>query len=158
MSLLERLLSSLVSLCAKSILPAITGISLHHGLFIHGEWHLYGAKIFWYHLLAAFIYYYYLISRQGQATPAAVAETLIFLGCYMTAMFSSIVTYRLFFHPLSRAGFSEPRLARVSQFSHAWACKKSKDFLYLDGLAKQYEDFVRTGKAQAYSNDATNFN
>lgn len=148
MSSLEQHLSNQVSLWPIPLLPAITGIGLHHGLFIHGEWHLHGAKIFYCHLLAAFVYYYYLISWQSQATPAAAAETVISLGCYTVAIFSSIVTYRLFFHPLSRAGFSGPRLAPVSQFFHAWACRDSKDFLYLDGLARQYGDFVRTGPSE----------
>jgi len=133
-------------LYGKLPLAVITAVSVHHGLFVHGEWHLQSPAILFYHLLALFLYTAFLITVEQCATiPALMAATSVF-GAYLTALLTSIAVYRVLFHRLSRAGFPGPPLARISKFWHVWACSDSKNHLVLDRLAQQYGDFVRTGK------------
>lgn len=128
-------------------LGVITAVSVHHGLFVHGEWHLHSPAILFYHLLAHSLYTAFLIAvEQCAIIPALLAATSVF-GVYLTALLTSIAVYRVLFHRLSRAGFPGPPPARIYKFWHVWACRDSKNFLVLDRLVQEYGDFVRTGKA-----------
>lgn len=66
--------------------------------------------------------------------------------CLVISLFSSILLYRAFFHPLKR--FPGPFNARLSKF---WSLKQVVDsklrwWKILDQLHEQYGDYVRTGK------------
>ncbi|QGA22244.1 hypothetical protein EYB26_009960 [Talaromyces marneffei] len=66
-------------------------------------------------------------------------------SCLVISLFSSILIYRAFFHPLK--GFPGPFNARLSKF---WSLKKVVDsklrwWKILDRLHEQYGDYVRTG-------------
>lgn len=67
-------------------------------------------------------------------------------SCLVISLFSSILIYRAFFHPLK--GFPGPFNARLSKF---WSLKKVVDsklrwWKILDRLHEQYGDYVRTGE------------
>ncbi|KAL9116776.1 MAG: hypothetical protein Q9187_006695 [Circinaria calcarea] len=124
----------------------VTAIGLHYGLFIHQEWHLHSPMIFTVHLLAFILYAAFQIIIQECEITSSFLEAVLVFGVYLTTLLTSIAVYRLYFHRLSRAGFPGPRLARTTKIWHAWACRDSRNFLVLDELARQYGDFVRTGK------------
>lgn len=133
-------------LYGKLALAVITAVFVHHGLFVHEEWHLHSAAILFYHSLALVLYTAFLaIVEQCATIPALMAATSVF-GAYLTALLTSIAVYRVLFHRLSRAGFPGPPLTRISKLWHVWACRDSKNHLVLDRLAQQYGDFVRTGE------------
>ena len=134
----------------------VLAIGLHHGLFIHQEWHLYSHVILIFHLFAFVLYTFFLIMMEDRAIKSSVLEAMLVSSNYLIALLTSILVYRLFFHRLSRAGFPGPYLARTSKIWHAWACKNSRNFVVLDKFAQQYGDFVRTGEiAQIFCSKAS---
>lgn len=135
-----------VSFWGKLALSAVAAIALHLGSFIHGEWHLHSPIIFVSHSLAFFSFTAFLMLVQDYTARSSLLEAILLFGIYLTTLLTSITVYRVYFHRLSRAGFPGPRSARITKLWHAWACKDSRSFLVLDSLARQYGDFVRTGK------------
>ncbi|PWY96633.1 benzoate 4-monooxygenase cytochrome P450 [Aspergillus sclerotioniger CBS 115572] len=112
---------------------ALVGIAIHHGLFIHGEWHVQAPNILLGHLLAFALLHAFL-------------DSVIFLSIitgYLSALISSITIYRVFFHPLRR--FPGPLGARITKLWHVWQVRDSRNYRVLDDLHTQYGDFVRTG-------------
>ncbi|KAJ5936120.1 benzoate 4-monooxygenase cytochrome P450 [Penicillium verhagenii] len=65
---------------------------------------------------------------------------------YLVALFSSITTYRLFFHRLN--SFPGPIWARISKIGHVWKARKSQNHLFLKEMREKYGDFVRTGPSE----------
>lgn len=130
-----------VSLAAVS---AIAGVVSHLTFFIRGE-----------HMLTA----HRLVIAAIFGPPGAVALlttfaelpfsyatqfTAISYGAYMTALFTSMLIYRAFFHPLRY--FPGPRLARLSQFYHFFHIKAKVDnYRHLDRLHEEYGEYVRVG-------------
>ncbi len=135
-----------VPLCGRLACGGVAAIGLHYGLFIHQEWHLHSPIIFTTHLLAFVLYTFFLIEIEDCDIASSILVAMLVFGGYLTTLLTSITVYRLYFHRLSRAGFPGPPLARTTKIWHAWACRNSRNFLVLDELARQYGDFVRTGK------------
>ena len=124
---------------------ALAGFAMHLCVFIHGEWHTQAPSVFLGHiliLLAPLIgsTYYGLLKSTDIFQKTATAA----LG-YCTALFVSIVAYRVFLHQLTRAGFPGPTSARITKLWHVWACRRSQNHLVLADLHQKYGDFVRTG-------------
>ncbi|KAI1348665.1 cytochrome P450 monooxygenase-like protein [Xylaria sp. FL0043] len=131
-------------LASVAAVSAIAGIVSHLGYFIHGE-----------HMLTA----YRLVIAAIFCPPAAIAGlstlgglslshaaqlTFTSYGAYMTALFTSIIVYRAFFHPLRH--FSGPKLARLSQFYHFFHIRAKVDnYRHLDRLHEKYGEYVRAG-------------
>lgn len=113
------------------LVGAALGLGLHHGLFIHGEWHVRAPQIVSYHL-AYFAVLLFITTG---------AHWLI--AGYLLAIFSSIVVYRVFFHRLKR--FPGPGWARITKIWHAWKARHRQNYLLLAKLHHEYGDFVRTG-------------
>lgn len=132
-------------LCGRLLFSGVTAIGLHYGLFVHEEWHLQSPTIFTVHLLAFIIYTAFLIKIRECSITSSLLEALLVFSAYLMTLLTSIAVYRLYFHNLSQAGFPGPRLARMTKIWHVWACRDSRNFRVLDGLAQQYGDFVRTG-------------
>ncbi|KAM4059087.1 cytochrome p450 [Hirsutella rhossiliensis] len=126
----------------------VVGVLAHVCLFIRGEWHLQTPQIALSH------------SALYLACPAlaAVCRGSVLCGLldmvargswgYLPGLVGSIVLYRVFFHPLTAAGFPGPWYARVSKLWHVWAARHSKNHLVLAHLHAKYGDFVRTGPAE----------
>jgi hypothetical protein len=130
------------------LLPALAGLVAHHGFFIHGEWHLRTAEIIGTHLtLAALtfsaLFYYYVGKASVNALVPAASTTAVMAAAYLSALFTSMTVYRLFFHATRH--FPGPKLAAVSKFWHIFHIRDSRNFLFLEKLHKQYGNLVRTG-------------
>ncbi|KAE8151233.1 cytochrome P450 [Aspergillus avenaceus] len=113
---------------------AFVGIAMHHGLFIHGEWHIQAPHILVSHLLC----FSFLVVRIDTAWPLILS--------YLLALFSSITIYRLFFHRLGH--FPGPFWARVTKVWHAWKSRNRQNHFLLADLHRRYGDFVRTGPSE----------
>ncbi|KAK5626265.1 hypothetical protein RRF57_001980 [Xylaria bambusicola] len=121
----------------------LLGIATHHGLFIHGEWHIQAPSIAVYHSLAFLM----LISLHCSTVSGSFGDSLFSLiglfALYLLGLFSSISVYRLFFHRLSI--FPGPRLAALSKIWHVWKCRDSRNHHVLNDWYQKYGTFVRTG-------------
>lgn len=114
-----------------AVVGAILGLLMHHGLFIHGEWHIQAPAILLCHILCFSCLIWILDSAWW------------IISGYLFTLFSSICIYRLFFHRLSH--FPGPLCARITKVWHMWKARACKNHLVLQGLRQRYGDFVRTG-------------
>ncbi|PSS10965.1 hypothetical protein M430DRAFT_53504 [Amorphotheca resinae ATCC 22711] len=135
-------------------LGAIAGLAMHHGFYIHGEWHVQAPAIVVGHSLAFAALFIGSVSSSFAGGTLTLESKFVFrypgfaiLG-YLVALFTSITVYRLFFNRLARAGFAGPVGARITKLWHMWACRGSKNHLVLDRLHRKYGDFVRTGPTE----------
>ncbi|KAL2870706.1 cytochrome P450 [Aspergillus lucknowensis] len=94
-------------------IAAIVGLGAHHGLFIHGEWHIQAPLILVSHL-AGFSYVLLTIETGWQI-----------ISGYIVALFSSILIYRLFFHRLKH--FPGPFLASATKIWHVCKSRDSRN-------------------------------
>lgn len=126
----------------------LSGLSIHRGCFIHGEWHVqapnivrcYGSVLLF--LVVGKVYYH--------ALPPLVWFDGLLLGflAHLVSLLSSIMIYRVFFHRLTREGFPGPLAARITKLWHVWQARDSRNHLVLDRLHAKYGDFVRTGPSE----------
>lgn len=123
---------------------AILGVASHLIYFIRNEHHLQAGRLVRVYSLAVCVLCL-VVSEMNGEVPRKAAFLSAALGLsYFLGMFTSMVTYRIFFHRLNR--FPGPFGAKVSKLWHAWHVLDSKQYLLLDKLHKTYGDFVRTGK------------
>jgi cytochrome P450 len=126
-------------------LGVFLGLTLHYGLFIHGEWHTYSPELLVIHTTLYGSLAIGSVLFRGNELGDMLFAALIMSIVYLLTLFTSMVVYRSWFHPLTRAGFKGPFYLRTSKLWHFWISLKSKNHLFMDGLHKQYGDFVRTG-------------
>ncbi|KAL4748735.1 hypothetical protein BDW72DRAFT_214564 [Aspergillus terricola var. indicus] len=109
---------------------------MHHGLFRHGEWHTQAPRILVLHCVCFLCLTLVMLYRTA----------LQVIAGYLIAIFSSIFTYRAFFHRLNN--FPGPFAARTTKLWHLWKTRSSQNHFLLADLQRQYGDFVRTGPSE----------
>ncbi|KAI0399882.1 cytochrome P450 [Xylaria palmicola] len=125
-------------------LSAVAGIVSHLGYFIYGEHMLTAHRLVILAILSPPAAVTLLTSLVGLPLSHATQFTFITYGAYLTALFTSILVYRGFFHPLRH--FPGPRLARLSQFYHVFHISSKVDnYRHLDRLHQKYGEYVRVG-------------
>ncbi|KAI0593477.1 cytochrome P450 [Biscogniauxia sp. FL1348] len=127
----------------------LSGVAIHHGLFIHGEWHYHAPSIF---RSYAGIFGFVAISRLFIRGPDAASKLVSVLEIssffHVLGLIASILVYRGFFHRLNKAKFPGPWWARYTKIWHIWETRDSRNHLYLHRLYQRYGDVVRTGPAE----------
>lgn len=123
---------------------AALGVLSHLDYFIHGEHHEEGPFL---GLLAivipALLFIGQVMYLDADRIEAAMTTGLVCTS-YITALFTSMIVYRVFFHRLNK--FPGPFLAKVSKLYHvALVIRKSDNYLVLDKWHQKYGAFVRTG-------------
>ncbi len=126
-------------------LAAAAGVFTHLCYFIRGEHHLYGTRyiqIF----AASFITAIVLDMRVTERSLGSASGNATLLSiCYLVGLFTSLLIYRVFFHPLSRFpgpfGNKLGNLWFSAQLSNADAYKK------VLALHERYGSFVRVGSS-----------
>jgi cytochrome P450 len=119
----------------------LAGTGAHLLYFIHGEHHDSGSRlaalvpITW---SAAFI----ILCRNVPWLQAALDTTLL-LSSFATGLFTSILIYRLFFHPLR--SIPGPTLAKATKFWHSIKLSNLQNQKLLETLHGQYGDIIRIG-------------
>jgi hypothetical protein len=129
-------------------LPFLLGVSMHHVVFIHGEWHNYAPSI----VIGHFSFFIFLLAFEivlgSEIVIQTVVDAAVPASIYLLGLFLSIGVYRLFFHRLR--AFPGSRLASLSKLWHVWICRTSKGHRVLQSWRQQYGSIVRTGQIRAY--------
>lgn len=123
----------------------LSGIALHLGLFVHGEWHIQAPSIAVTHFLLFCVFPLVAFGSRSAVISETFWSIVLWSYGYLPGLFASMLVYRSFFHPLTRAGFRGPWYASVSKLWHVWACRGSENHRVMAKLHEQYGDFVRTG-------------
>ncbi|KAI0105972.1 hypothetical protein F4814DRAFT_455611 [Daldinia grandis] len=128
------------------------GILSHRLYFIRGEHHLQTLLYLrlWCFVNTSLVIVAYLSGNtvctngRGESNRPALLAPLLLLNCtFFTGLYGSIITYRVFEHPLRQ--FNGPRLAPVSKFWHLYNVFKRPNHIFLHNLHQKYGEFVRTG-------------
>lgn len=131
-------------LVAPNLAAAIAGLLVHHTLFIRGEWHLQAPKVVIAHVIIGGVILLLLQRHEPSPILHQGYRCACMFASYFTPLFSSIVTYRLFFHRLRH--FPGPRIAAATKLWHVLKSRGGTNFLVLDEMQHKYGPFVRTGK------------
>ncbi|KUJ07705.1 cytochrome P450 [Mollisia scopiformis] len=128
---------------------ALSGVAIHHGLFIHGEWHHQAPNIL---RSYAGIFGCVAISQMfiygSNATSILTSGLVVASILHVFSLIASILVYRGLFHRLNNANFDGPWWARYTKIWQIWENRHSKNHLYLHKLYQKYGDVVRTGPAE----------
>ncbi|KAL5047510.1 hypothetical protein BDW71DRAFT_213961 [Aspergillus fruticulosus] len=118
-------------------IAVVLGVAAHLVLFIRGEWHLQAPWILVSHL-ACFSFTFILLPHTASQA----------ITGYVVGLFSSIITYRLFFHQLRC--FPGPVGAGTTKLWHLWTLLSSSkpNHIFLQELHRRYGDFIRTGPSE----------
>jgi len=125
------------------ILGVVLGVGSHVGYFIHGEHHTHSVHLFFL-LLTGPIAMFIVIHRLGNSSSfeGTALRTATFVLSYLGSLTSSILTYRVFFHPLRH--FPGPLSAKLTKLSHVLRLLKTSDnYVQADQLHKKYGNVVR---------------
>jgi hypothetical protein len=132
-----------IDMSSVPILAATFGIASHLGYFIHSEHDMQSLQILRAFITGPLLFFacrqYF---KQDDSPLLAAKATLVATVCYFTALTVSILTYRVFFHPLRH--FPGPFLARVSKITHFLRIlPKLNNYVQTDLLHRKYGDIVR---------------
>ncbi|PLB54730.1 cytochrome P450 [Aspergillus steynii IBT 23096] len=134
-----------MSMQPSAVLCIVAGVLSHIAFFNKGEHHLYGmsyVQTFFAAVASGFIFLQY---QQGLAWNTALATTLQHAVFYLVGVYSSLITYRLFFHPLRH--FPGPIGARISNLWLPTQLPKHDAHRKLVALHKKYGPIVRVGSS-----------
>lgn len=147
---MQRLMKVPSSLCLKMAtftyaFAFSSGVCLHKLLFSKGEWDRHAPKILFGHNLLCIIIFAAFTLATNRTLAMCLVETFRVSSSFTGGLFTSLMAYRLLFHPLR--SFPGPVAARVSSF---WAFAKQwpdlKFYVKLQGIHNKYGDFVRISK------------
>jgi cytochrome P450 family 628 len=119
------------------------GITSHLGYFIHGEHHMQATRIAAFFFIAPLLLFILTLRDiDGHSYIEAGKTTAVGTASYFTALSTSILIYRAFFHPLRR--FPGPFSAKLSKITHVLRiAKDSKNYLLNEQMFYKYGEFVR---------------
>lgn len=121
------------------------GVASHVGYFNRWEHHFYGIKY-----LQAFILIFAASTAKlniydGEPFDKALAHVFWIAACYITGLYLSLVTYRVFFSPLRN--FPGPFGAKISNFWFSSQLRKHDAHKKLVALHEEHGNFVRIGSS-----------
>jgi hypothetical protein len=124
---------------------AAAGALSHWTYFIHGEHHVQAPHLLGISMASPILICLGIWKFTSLDAPQAAILAAKLVGSYSTALWSSILLYRVFFHRLR--AFPGPWMAKTSKLWHVWKlAPRSDNFRQLDKLHREYGDYVRTGK------------
>lgn len=141
-----RFMAAVGSFCAVA---AVVGLLLHLLYFIHGFRVLQVKNMIVSHLVGLGLVLAETTSTFGpwKGLVAYVAIS----SAYFAALFLSIVTYRLFFHPLRH--FPGPFPAKITKLHTPWIARHGKLHWEYAKLHQRYGEFVRVGELASSGGD-----
>jgi cytochrome P450 family 628 len=126
-----------------AIVGATLGVASHLGYFIHGEHHMQSTQILVFFVTAP-LALFVTASRytDGNSYLEAGKFTAVATSSYLTALATSILIYRAFFHRLRN--FPGPFTARLSKVTHVFQiAKNSRNYMLAEQMFERYGQFVR---------------
>ncbi|GAB1198455.1 hypothetical protein APSETT444_007778 [Aspergillus pseudonomiae] len=137
------------SLSVLPVLAGLSGISVHHLLYRHGEWDLKGVDMVIFYIILTLG----LIALQCSSIlpPTEVLQrpnwALDIVKYHILGVYTSMLLYRAAFHRLNR--FPGPFLARLSNlYVTSLVAKKLRLFEETEKLHEKYGDYVRIGPTE----------
>ncbi|GAB1318032.1 Cytochrome P450 E-class, group IV [Madurella fahalii] len=121
------------------IVAAITGILSHILYFIRGFHDTRALGIITVHGSAYVMLCAFAMAQRG-VSAGLLASSMVF-GSYLVALFTSIVTYRLFFHPLRR--FPGPLAAKITKLHGLYTGVNGQIHVEQNKLLAKYGNIVR---------------
>ena len=122
---------------------ALCGVISHLTNFIRGEHHLNVLSLLTTALLFQCGLLVGLSGYLGLPQLEAFRIVTLLSSSYLGALWTSMLVYRCFFHPLR--DWPGPLGARLSMFYHVFQIRKLDQYKYLQRLHEKYGDFVRIG-------------
>ncbi|KAL2860742.1 cytochrome P450 [Aspergillus lucknowensis] len=132
-------------LLSTYISTGLAGVFSHVAYFKRGEHHLYGVlyiKVFFGTIIAATAALSY---ARDIAWTIALTTVCRLMGSYLLGLYSSLLVYRIFLHPLHK--FPGPFSARISSAWMSTQLKNNNLHIKLLELHRKYGPFVRIGSS-----------
>jgi tryprostatin B 6-hydroxylase len=128
-----------------AISAVVVGITTHLVYFVQGEHHLYGTTYL--QIIAATVpATICIIFRTHQSSIGdAMTEATFLLGCYLLGLYSSLLIYRLLFHPLKN--FPGPVGNKLGNLWFSFQLGNGDAYKKVFRLHEKYGDFVRVGSS-----------
>ncbi|KAI9791595.1 MAG: hypothetical protein M1816_003681 [Peltula sp. TS41687] len=122
---------------------AAVGVASHLGYFHHGEHHMYGLRYIQLFFTFCAVATVVLVQAGNRPIGEACVNAFTLVACYLAGVYTSLLTYRVFFSPLKR--FPGPYAARLS--SLWWSAQLTDHDAYKKVLSlhQKHGDFVRIG-------------
>jgi len=128
-----------------AIAATIAGVSTHLGYLKRGEYHLYGTRyiqLFTAVLITAMI----LLARVSeQPLREAIGNVVLLAIFYLLGLYSSLLVYRAFFHPLN--SFPGPFGNKLGNLWFSAKLGKADAYKQIYHLHQKYGSFVRVGSS-----------
>lgn len=130
------------------VVGALSGVAIHHGLFIHGEWHNQAPDVVRSYSLVfgSVSLCRFLFHDSSNAADRLTTSLVAASYCHVLGILASILVYRAFFHRLNKSKFPGPMWAKYTKIWQIWENRSSRNHLYLHDLHQKYGDVVRTGE------------
>ena len=125
-------------------IAASLGVSSHLLYFIRGEHHTHALPILELSLALPVVSVIALVQFEQYSLFLAAKTTACVALSYIGSLWTSMIIYRSFFHPLRH--FPGPPLAKVSKFYHVLCCCTRDNHRLKAEWHERYGDFVRIGK------------
>jgi hypothetical protein len=140
-----KLTKQMASPGTVAIAATIAGVSTHLGYLKRGEHHLYGTRYIQVFITVFITTVFFLTRIAGQPLGEAFRKAFLLAIFYLLGLYSSLLIYRAFFHPLNRFpgpfGNKFGNLWFSAQLSNADAYKQ------VYNLHQKYGPFVRVGSS-----------
>ncbi|KUJ06806.1 cytochrome P450 [Mollisia scopiformis] len=136
---------SSVPVPAFILLSAVLGIVSHLGYFMHGEHHLQAVRLAVLLCTVPFAIFATIHNFNSRSSIWSAARlTTIIVSSYLVSLTTSILTYRVFFHPLRK--FPGPLNSKLTKLTHVLRLlKESDNYRQADKLHERYGEIVRVG-------------
>jgi tryprostatin B 6-hydroxylase len=132
-------------LLSTALAAALVGASTHLCFFIRGEHHLYGTRYLQIFVTAITIALFLDVRVAKQSFVSALGDVSSLAACFITGLYSSLLGYRAFLHPLRK--FPGPFGNRLGNLWFSAQLSKGDAYKQVFALHQKYGDFVRVGSS-----------
>ena len=122
---------------------ALLGLTSHWTYFMHGEFHRAGPNLVLAFLTLFLLLVLYLVQIDHYTLSKATATTSLAATAYLSALCTSVLIYRGFFHRLRR--FNGPYWAKFSKLWHMSQLTRLDNFKHVAPWHRQHGSYIRTG-------------
>ena len=121
------------------------GVTTHLGFFIRNEHHLHGLMYMKIFLLAFLTAIIAIVRVNNEAFGTAFTKTGALTAYYLGGLYTSLLVYRIFFHPLKR--FPGPFGNKIGNLWFSMQLGNADAYMKVLNLHKKYGSFVRIGSS-----------